>query len=1048
LTGSITDPSLAAVPDASVELVNAETGVQRSARSNAEGVYRFNHVAAGRYTLRAQAPGFARSDIGGLVVDAGRAQTLNVTLEVQSASAVIEITDTPAPIDTTTPNLQSIYTTRQAEGIPLSGIGTSGVLNLSLLSPGVSSSGGIGYGTGPSVGGQRPTNNNFMIEGVDINHRASTGPILNVSNEVVSELSIQQNQFSPEFGHSSGGQFNTLLKSGTNDLHGSLYEYFQNKNLNAMDESFRRQGVQSLPRFDQNRFGGTIGGPVLRNKLFYFGALEYQAQGRVATSAGAVYTPTAEGIRQLDAMNGISTANWSALKSYLPVAPFAARTVSVLGQTVPVGIPNTVGPSYTNDMRAVGSADYTLSNGDQLRGRWILHRGDSIENTPALPVFYTPIRSRNQVATVSHVHSFSASATNELRLGYTRAVESRPASDAIFPGLDAFPNLQFDDLGLNVGPHQAYPQSNRSNLLQLSENVNWIRGRHAFKFGYDARKVNSSNFFVFRQRGEYMYSTLERYLVDLTPEFASRSVGGFPFVGNLVSQYAHVSHEFRVRPNLTVTSGLRYEFVDVPVGAKHQALNEVSSVPGVLEFRAPKPSYRDFGPRVGVAWSPGTSGRTAIRAGFGMASDQNYHNMWMNSLPPQFFTTVDAHVERPSQPNFISGGAISGAPAPITDAASARRLTSAWIPDQQRPYSIQWNGGVQRSIAKDYTVEVRYLGTRGVHLPMQVQINRAAGATALMGLPTFLEWPSQATLDALPLTLDNLRATNTLAAPGFGRTITSYMPRGNSTYHGLATSVVRRFQSGLQFVGAYTWSHNIDDSTATVASTVLTPRRPQDFFNLRPERADSALDRRHRLTAGWTYELPKFARGGTAWAQHLLNDWALSGTYTAETGAWATVRSGVDSNVNGDPVGDRTIINIAGDPSRSSAVRALLNSSGKTVGYLAADPGARYVQAGAGAFPNAARNTLRLPGINNFDLSLRKELRLMERWSAQVGVEAYNALNHAQFVPGFTSSVDVRPRVTAGPTSLLVAGNPMFNRPDLAFESNARVVQLVARIRF
>jgi hypothetical protein len=355
---------------------------------------------------------------------------------------------------------------------------------------------------------------------------------------------------------------------------------------------------------------------------------------------------------------------------------------------------------------------------------------------------------------------------------------------------------------------------------------------------------------------------------------------------------------------------------------------------------------------------------------------------------------------------------------------------------------------VQHTVASDYNIEVRYLGTRGVHLPMQTQMNRQAGVPSDgTGLPVFLAEPSQSELNALPLTLDMLRPVNTLAQYGFGRTITTYVPRGNSSYHGLATQVSRRYRNGLQLLAAYTWSHNIDDSTAVVASTLLTPRRPQDFFDLRAEKADSMLDHRHRLTAGWVYDF-SFVRNCASWCSAVARNWTVAGTWIAETGTWATVRSGVDSNLNADPLADRTVINPAGDPGRSSLVTPLLNGAGKTVGYLAKDPGARYIQAGAGVYPNGGRNTLLLPGIANLDLSIGKRFRIDERRQLQIRAEAYNALNHAQYVPGFTSSVDVRPRVSAGSNSLGLTGNAMFNRPDLAFESNSRQLQLVLRLEF
>jgi hypothetical protein len=583
----------------------------------------------------------------------------------------------------------------------------------------------------------------------------------------------------------------------------------------------------------------------------------------------------------------------------------------------------------------------------------------------------------------------------------------------------------------------------------MAETVTWIKTSHAVKVGYDARKVNSTVNFIPRQRGEYTYNTLERYLLDFTPEWGMRSVGAMPFIGNQLSHYAFVNDEWRIHHNVTMSFGVRYEFVAVPEGARRQALNRIASVPGVLDFHSPEPSRRDFAPRVGLAWSPGTTGRSVLRAGFGLVYDQNFHNMALNSLPPQYSTAVEAHVEQPNETRFLARGGVQPTAVAITSAATARSLTSAWIPNQQRPYSINWTTGVQQSLAGDYNLEVRYLGTRGVHLPLQIQMNRQAGVTSSgPSLPVFLNRPSDTELDGLGVTLDMLRPLNTLEQHGFGRTITTYVPRGNSSYHGLATQLSRRYKNGLQFLVAHTWSHNIDDSTAVVASTLLTPRRPQDFFDLRSEKANSMLDHRHRLTAAWVYDVSPVRNCSDLWCKAFARDWTVAGTWTAETGTWATVRSNVDANLNLDPVGDRAVVNPEGKPGTSSTVLPLLNSAGKTVGYVATQPSARYIQAGRGVYPNGGRNTLLLPGIANLDLSLGKRVRLNESRQLQFRIEAYNALNHAQFVPGFTSSVDVRPRVTAGSDTMLQTGHAMFNRPDLAFESNSRQVQLVMRLQF
>lgn len=1052
LVGLVVDSSGAGVPDATLDLENVETGVKHSTRSGPDGGYRFHNIPVGRYVLKAGAASFTGATLQNVVLELNKNTTANVTLQVSTITTTLEVLDAAALIDTTTAAVQTTFEARQALELPISGTGTLGVINLSLLSAGVGSSGGVGYGTGPSVGGQRPTNNNFMIEGADNNYRSVTGRVIDVPAEAVSNFTLMQNQFSAEFGHSTGGQFNVVVKGGTNALHGSVFETLQNRKLNAIDQAFARQGILKKPRYDQNTLGASIGGPILKNKLFYYGLFQYSPLGQASTSSAASFAPTAEGFNRLNSLSGLNKTNLDIFKQYVQPAPaaLANRTTTVSGAAIPLGVLNVIGPSFENNYNALVSGDYSISGSDQLRLRYFNTKIDSIDATANLPVFFLPRPLQYHLATLSEYHLFSPHLTNEFRLSYTRRFDQISSGDFKFPGLDAFPNITLlNDLNVNIGPNPNAPQGGAANTMQLIDNVNWNKGRHTLKFGYDARKLNISSFFIQRSRGDYRYNTLERFLLDITPEFAQRSTGAFPFSGNLISHYAFAKDEFRLRPNLTVTLGIRYEFVDVPAGAKLQRLNSLASVPGVLTIGEPKPTKNDWAPRFGIAYSPGTKGTTSIRGGFGMGYDQVYQNLGINSLPPQFFTTVDAHIDQANQPNFLARGGVPGMGPVITDPARARALTASFIPDQLRPYSLQWNVGVQRVWRNDYTVEVRYLGSRGVHLPYQIQLNRAAGVTRDRSLPLYLQRPAQADLDRLTLTLNDLQTfnSNLFLAAGFRSSITAFMPQGNSSYHGLAAQVTKRYSRNLQLVGAYTWSHNIDDSTAALNSTVLSPRRPQDFQNLRPERAASALDRRHRFTVAWIYDTPWF-RKSRSWAlKNLAGNLTVAGTYMAESPEYGTVQSSIDANLNGDPAADRFVHNPAGDAGKGSDVTALTNSAGRTVAYLASDPSARYIRARQGLYADGGRNTLPLRGINNFDMALIKKFSIGERRQFEFRGQFYNAFNHAQFTPGYPSAGDLRVRTT-GITNLLVPGTAVFNNPETAFQSNARTIQLVARFQF
>jgi hypothetical protein len=1059
LVGTVFDSSGAGIPGASVEATNVETNVTTSVKTNDRGDYRIGNLLVGRYNLTATAPGFVAAKLANIELQLNATQTANLTLAVGQVATTLEVSEAAVSIDTTTAQLQSTFDSRQIVNMPIienSGLGLFGALQLSLLSSGVASSGGVGQGTGPSVGGQRPMNNNFTIEGVDNNNKAITGPLVYVPTEATAEFTLLQNQFAPEYGHSTGGQFNTIIKSGSNSVHGSLYEYFQNRNLNAVDQSFARQGFRSNPRFDQNRLGASIGGPIIKNKLFYFGAFEYAPLGQAITLGSPIYAPTEAGYSMLSAIPGLSQNNLNLLKQYMPAAPVNDQgTRTVLGQDIPIGTFPINGAFYTNQYSGVASVDYNITDRDQLRGRYVQNKIDQLDDLANLPAFWTTLPQRYYLVSLAEFHNFTPQLTNELRLAYNRFNQTYVVPPLNFPGLDAFPNLTIDDLNsANIGPDQNAPQYTIQNTYQLVENISWIKGAHTLKFGYDGRNAISPQHFIQRERGDYWWSSLEGYLTDQVPDvLAERNLGDTTYYGNQWAHYLYANDNWRIRPNFTLNLGLRWERTSVPLTQGLQSLNAISDAPPLITFHKPTTANKNFAPRVGIAYSPGTSGNTSIRAGFGMAYDVIFDNVGSTAYPPQLSTTVDAnnYTKLFVAPFLANGGIFPGSVASggNLSQADARAGTSSYIYDQKLPYSIQWNVGIQHVFAKDYTFEARYLGSRGVHLLVQQQINKSPKVTPTRYLPTYLQAPSQAQLDALPLTLDDFDnvSNNPLYGPlGFDANITAWPPVGNSVYHGLALQLNRRFAHGFQMVGSYTWSHNIDDSTATHFSTVLTPRRPQDFQDLRPERASSALDRRHRLTINGLWEVP-FFKGSNSWmARNLIGNWRWVGTYTYESPEYVEAQSGIDSNLNGDSAGDRTVLNPTGDAHKGSDVTELTNSAGQIVAYQAVDPTARYITAGLGALATAGRNTIPTRPINNFDMSIGKRFNITESKSIEFRADASNIFNHPQYTPGYVNSVRLTSQTTT--RSFLLPSNSTFQDWSGNFPSNARNMQLVLRFVF
>lgn len=1132
LVGTILDKTGATVPGASVEAVNVDTGVKYPTLANETGEYRINNLPAGVYNVTASSANFAATTVNGYRVDLNKTSTLQITLEIKGAVTSIEVSGQAVALDTTTAQLQSTFEGKELSDLPNVSQG-SGILNLSLLSAGVASSGGVGVGSGPSVGGQRPRNNDFTIEGVDNNNKGVTGPLVTIPNDAVAEFSLLQNQFSPEFGHSSGGQFNTVVKSGTNSFHGLAYIYNQNRDYNALDTlaalggqgsgpNCASQGGSACsspgPRFDQNRIGGNVGGPVIKNKLFFFANYEYEPLGQAGGAAG-VCAPSAAGIAAINAIPGLSATNLAIFEKYvplgtipnapLPIAPACPNINDASGNaTIPTEGLNIVSPNFTNSKFIVSSIDYNISTSDQIRGRYVYNSIVGIDTAANLPVFFTPVPNKFHLVTINEYHTFTPTLTNELRLGYNRFTQSFTAGNFAFPGLDVFPNLQFNDLSsLQVGPDGNAPQGAVQNTYQMAEALTWTKGAHTLKFGVEGRKLIAPQTFTQRSRGDYEYSNTIEFLQDQIPTYlAERSNGNSVYYGDQSAIYWYVNDNWRIRPNITLNLGVRYEYTTSPFSERLQALNSAASVPGLVTFAAPQWSKNDFAPRIGIAWSPGTSGRTSIRAGFSEAFDTLFDNLGLLTVPPQIGSTNDCAPNFGTYPcvqnNFLGAGGIlpgAGGINTFSSVADQRASTSALLPQFQKlPKAINWELGVQHTFWSNYTVEVRYVGTRGIHLPAQIQIDKQSRVTATNFLPTYINnAPDQATIDADTFTLTSLKAAVPAVIPawsaaGFGSTITSYQPWASSTYHGLATQVTRRFANGLQGVLAYTYSHNIDDATAEVFSTVLAPRRAQDSQNVSADRANSILDHRHRLTLSLIYDEP-FFKNSNFFLKNTLGNWEIAPIYTYQSGQWVTAQSGIDSNLNGDAAPDRTIFNAAGAPGTGTGVIGLCHSviptfetDGKTlictvsnaqskavpdvnnavgcapgmpgcifydvqdnlVGYKAKNPSARYVQAGYGARANIGRNTLQLHPINDIDVTALKRFTITERFRVEFQAAAFNVFNHPQYVAGFIN--DIAPIGFTGSQRnvLIPSSGGNFNNPASQFSSNPRTLQLALRIFF
>jgi hypothetical protein len=1062
LVGTVTDSSGSAVPAATVTATNKDTGVKYTSVTGNVGDYRLNNIPVGRYDVSATAKGFATATVANLQLQLNHTASVNLTLPVGTVSTTVDVTEAAATIDTSTAQLQSAFDSRMAVDLPVAAfskvVGAAGIYNLSLLGAGVASSGGVGQGTGPSIAGQRPENNSFNIDGIMNDAHYSTGPSVAVPNDAVQEFNLVQNQFSAEFGGGSGGVFNTIVKTGGNQLHGSLYEYMQNRNLNAMDSQVVQQGFRSNPRYDSNRFGGTIGGRIIKDKLFYFGNLEYNPLGQFAQPGQVIYAPTAAGLALLNGMPGLNKTNLDIFKKYVPVAAVAdsANPITVNGVNIPTGPLSFQSPSYWNTTNIATSVDWNISAKDQVRGRYFYNRIRGLDTYAQLPIFFAPWPTTNNMVSASEFHNFSATMENELRISYLRNNAMVGTGDFKFPGLDQFPNIQIDDLNyLQIGPDPNSPSGQIENDAQLQDNLTKTWGQHTFKAGINIIDIIMSGYFIQRARGDYDYLTLERYLLDLSPDdLGERSAGQPPAPFGFIEASGYFQDDWRVRHNLTLNLGLRYEYVTVPVGSRYQANAAIASVPGVVTFAAPKSTTNDWSPRIGFAYSPGNKGEWSIRGGVSRSFANSYTNLSQNAAPAYFMTTSDVNPSDTTT-NFLANGGLKPVTPNLGSQADARAAIASYTYDQTRPYAVNATIGVQRLLAKDYTIEARYVFTKGVHLWNQTRMNIISPVTSTAYIPTFTTMPSASTLAGLTTTLGQLKQipNNAWAQYGFGNVITGYHPWANSKYNGLAVQVNKRYSKNFQYIVAYTWSHALDDATATNFSTVLSPRRAQDFQNLRAEWASSALDRRQRLTISPIYDWKPFQSRG--WLmKNIVGNWNISGTYTFQSPEYFTVQSGVDSNLNGDSAADRAIVNPAGAAGTSTGVtaynaagQAVAANSSSIVAYVANSSNARYILAQYGARANGGRNTMPLDHINNFDASFVKRLTFKERYGFSIGIQLYNVFNHAQFTGGYLSDVNSF-QTNAVSRNFMIPGNSLFGQYEGFFSNNPRQAQLTAHITF
>jgi hypothetical protein len=1074
---TVTDKSGAGIFDASVTVTNEATNVAVTSTASSAGTYVFPNLLVGTYTVTVEKPGFKKTVSKGVQVESNQIAEVSTSLELGDVTATVEVTAGAELVKTESSELGATFSERVVNDLPVNTLGGD-VKEFAVFAPGTTTQQGGVLGSGGSIGGTRPRFNGFSIDGVDDNKVDTNGPTQPVIQESVAEFTLLTNQFSAEYGHSAGGQFNIVTKSGTNNWHGAGWGYNRNRDFNgATDQEIAAAAKAEAKgllvpdvknRFDYNRLGADIGGPILKDKLFIYGAYEFQNEGLGAQGA-SVQTPTATGMSQLMALNPDSAV--VAILKQFPIAAQQDMTcgtaknqpclapVSLNGnsQSIPYGTFAGVAPSYSRQH------DFTI-NGDLNLGKHQL-RARALYDRQRLPQV-NPIQPQSQFTgtqtddarkyILTDAWTISSRVINDFRLSFSRLSGPNSLPPSQFAN---FPNVEIDPFGSNLGPFSLAPQAYVQNVYQAVENVSYIRGKHTFKAGVEGRNYITETTSLPRARGEWDYKSLDTLINDLVPDGSNgalRGAGTASSANNNPAVYWFVQDDWKLMPRLTVNLGLRYEWSGVPRDEGKQALNAIADcptcvVPGIVNgliFRKPKSDTNNFGPHVGFAWDPTGRGKWSIRGGGQIAYDVIPLNFAINSLPPELQTEQNATLTckqsgKPAWctsgtggtpgPGFLAGGGLLQVNVPPTNSLDARAATQALILDMVDPKVITWSLGVQHELFKDTSIEVRYVGTRSLELPVQQRLNSASAfdpnvpGGGIAPLPTYLSASAvPATVAAPASTLQNFKDFLTkglfqpLAPFGFFGNLTTNPPIGAGIYHGGSVDFMHRFAKGLYFRTNYTFSKNIDNSTNELFSSRVNPRRPQDAFNFAAEQGRSALDLPHKFAVTWVYDFPnvhsenRFVRG-------LAHNWEWSGTYLAESGQPVTPLSNVDSNANNDGAGDRTIINPAGIGLTATTVQQVCNdgaggatrivtstsaacASSNVVGYVAMNANARFVQAGLGALANAGRNTVNTPGLNIWNMSLFKTMKFTERASVQFRFQTFDTFNHQNYSIGLPSN--------------------------------------------
>lgn len=966
ISGTVTDPSGAAIAGATVTVTNTATQVARTVTTNNDGRYSVPELIVGSYDVRVSAPGFQNSVQTSVPVVVGGERVTNFSMKIGQAQETVTVEAAAAQVDTTSSAVSTLVETKQVEDLPLNG---RDYTQLITLAPGVqqmtpTAPGFYGTGEDYSISGARPEGQAYLMDNTNVqdfwNHgpgSASLGTTLGM--DAIAEMNIQTNTYSAQFG-GAGAAINVVTKSGTNDFHGTLFEYLRNSDLDA--RAF--YDPSQIPELRRNQFGGSLGGPVKKNKLFFFFNYEGYRNNQGLTEVATVPTAASRVVPP-----GPESALISQILSYYPLP-----TYNIVGDA---GFVNEVDTQVGRENFFLGRVDYNISNSDSLFVRYVNDSGyyhDPFSGSP-IPLWPETRNTANQYATIEERHIVSPQLLNLARVSLVRTDESANLTNNE-PGLYFYPsNLKNGTLAITgfspLGSSIFLPYYFVQNKFGAGDDLYWTLGRHSLRFGVDVQRVQSNLNAPGWLGGEYSFPSLQSF-ESASPLFFLGPLpdlldGDRDFRELDVTPY--IQDDWKINNKLTLNIGLRYEFVSNPVTDK-QPLYAVTNFLTATDwthvtnvFRN-NPSLKNFDPRFGFAYSPFNDNKTVIRSGFGIFHDPIAPRTYASAyyFDPPFSSDVVIGPTFP-YPNF------GAAPQPSQSNGVDYNTDTT-------PYIMQYNFNIQREIAPATILQVGYVGSKGVHLFYQADRNPPVPVIGPDGHQQFgflipFVGPE-------PYTREN---------PALGY-FNSAEDGANSVYNSLQVTVNRRFSHDVQGQVSYTWSHCIDDSSSTYG--LEEGGFPvQDPYNMAADRGSCAFDRRHSTIASLLYQVPFH---GTFPIHQLFEGWQLTGIATIHSGTPFNVGDGFDQ---------------AGTGNIFAYDRPNLNP-GCTAGNIITGNVNQWFNPGCFSLPpvgelgNFGRDVLTGPFFWNIDFSTIKNTKLSERFTLQFRAEFFNIFNHTNLgLPSF-----------------------------------------------